>query len=290
MSVIETPKLQAPAAALPKAKVPIMVVISAAWMILLVLLTLLQPWLPLPDPNISDFASIATPPFVEAHHILGTDEIGRDILARLIAGAYVSLIVGLGSVILAAILGTIIGVCGGYFGGVTDQILSVATDIMLAFPALIALIALGVFLGPGMGTIILGIGIVSTPAVARVARSTTKQVAGRDFVTAARGSGAGHLRILLREILPNVVMPVVAYATVLIAVAIVAEGSLNFLGLGVPAPNSSWGGMMGSGRELITSAPHIILIPAFVMFLTLQSLNLLSEHLAKKLDVKEATL
>ncbi len=266
------------------------VILSLAWIALLVVLTLARPLLPLPDPDVSDFEFIAAPPGVTWSHLLGTDEIGRDILARLIVGARVSLVVGLGAVAVATVLGSIIGICAGFYGGLVDRIGSAAADIMLAFPALVALVALGVFLGSGMGTVIIGIGIVSTPAVIRVARATTRQFVDREFVTAARGMGASNLRILVREILPNVVVPILAYSTVLIAVAIVAEGSLSFLGLGVPAPQSSWGGMMGSGREQVTTNPHIVLLPAAAMFITLLALNFVAEHFGKRFDVKESAL
>ncbi|MDO5500271.1 MAG: ABC transporter permease [Propionibacteriaceae bacterium] len=268
---------------------PLPVTTSFIWMALLLILILIEPLLPLPDPTRTDYRAIAVPPG-HPDHILGTDEIGRDILARLIVGARVSLIVGVAAVAVATFVGSVLGMIAGYFGGIVNRIISGLVDILLAFPALVALIALGVFMGPGLVTIIIGIGLILSPAVARVARSATMMYAKRDFVTAARGMGMGHLRILLREVLPNVVVPVLSYAMVLVAVAIVAEASLSFLGLGVPPPASSWGSMMGSGRSELNDSPHIVLLPAAVMFVTLLSLNFLAEHFGKRFDIKEAAL
>lgn len=268
---------------------PVPVLISAVWLLLLLALIIIQPFLPLPDPTRTDYRAIMATPG-HPNHILGTDEIGRDILARLIVGARVSLTVGVAAVAVATVIGTTLGLVAGYFGGIVNRIISAVIDILLAFPALVALIALGVFMGPGLFTIIIGIGLVMSPAMARVARSSTMLFANRDFVTAARGMGMGHFRILTREILPNVVVPVLSYAMVLVAVAIVAEASLSFLGLGVPPPASSWGSMMGSGRAELSTAPHIVLLPALVMFITLLALNFLAEYFGKRFDIKEAAL
>jgi peptide/nickel transport system permease protein len=268
---------------------PLSVIFSVAWLGILVAAIVLFPLLQLPDPTRSDYGAIAAGPFTEGH-ILGTDEIGRDILSRLVVGARVSLTAGIGAVLVATLIGSTLGICAGFFGGIANRVISAALDIMLAFPAIVALIGLGVFLGPGLGTIIIGIGIVASPAVARVARSATLLYVNRDFVVAARSMGAGSWRILFREILPNVVVPVIAYSTVLIAVAIVAEASLSFLGLGVPPPASSWGSMMGTGRAELQHHPHIVLVPAATMFLTLLALNFLAEFLSKRFDIKEAAL
>lgn len=255
----------------------ILVTLSCVWLVLLVAAFTLQPWLPLPDPARSDYGAIAVPPGASPDHLLGTDEIGRDILARLITGARVSLTVGIGSVAVAVVIGSLLGVCAGFFGGRTNRVISGVIDVMLAFPALVALIALTVFMGPGMLTIIVGIGIVASPAVARVARSATLTFANREFVTAARSMGAGSLRILRREILPNVVVPILAYGTVLVAVAVVAEGSLSFLGLGVPPPKPSWGSMIADGRIKIKTDPHLVYTPALFLFLTVLAFNRVGE-------------
>jgi peptide/nickel transport system permease protein len=267
-----------------------MVSLSLSWVLFLVILIVVRPLLPLPDPARSDYQNVAVPPGYSGAHLLGTDEIGRDILARLITGAQVSLLVGVGAVAIAVLVGAPLGILAGYFRGWSAPVIGAVIDIQLAFPALVALIALVVFLGPGLVTIIVGIGIVSAPAVARVSRAATRTYAEREFVVAARGMGAGNWRIIRREVLPNVVVPVLAYSMVLLAVAIVAEGSLSFLGLGVPPPSSSWGSMMGSGRSELDSNPHIVLLPALAMMLTLLALNFLAEQFGRRFDIRESAL
>lgn len=282
----------------PTTKRNLAFILSVTWLSLLLLAVLLHAvpltfggssLLGLPDPAEIDYAAIAAPPFSPGY-LLGGDEIGRDILSRVISGAGVSLVAGIGAVALAVMLGGPLGIIAGFFGGTTNRIISVVLDIFLAFPALILLISLSVFMGASMATIIVGIALVQTPAVARVARASAVQFAGRDFVQAARSLGAREFRVLVREVVPNVVVPVVAYAMVLLAVAIVAEASLSFLGLGVPPPTASWGGMMGTGRGELASAPHIVLVPAAVMFFTLLSISFLAEHFTKRFDIKEAAL
>ncbi|WP_431710512.1 ABC transporter permease [Glutamicibacter uratoxydans] len=268
---------------------PLALTLSVAWLVILFGSIILFPLLPLPDPARSDYAAIGALPFSPGH-ILGTDEIGRDMLSRLIVGAQVSLTAGIGAILVAVIIGSTLGICAGFFGGWVNRVISGALDIMLAFPSIVALIALSVFMGPGLWTIIIGIGIVASPALARVARSATLTFVNRDFVVAARSMGASSLRILFREILPNVIVPIIAYATVMIAVAIVAEASLSFLGLGVPPPAASWGSMMGTGRAELSTLPHIVLLPAATMFITLLALNFLAEFFSKRFDIKEAAL
>ncbi|AWB90218.1 ABC transporter permease [Homoserinimonas hongtaonis] len=268
---------------------PWAVMVSIAWLVALMAGAVLLPVLPLPDPGRSDYAAIMAPMFSPGH-LLGTDEVGRDILARLLSGAQVSLFVGIASIALAVVLGAPMGIIAGYFGGWTNRVIVAGLDIVLSFPSLVALIALSLFLGPGLWTIVVGIGLIASAPVARVARSATLTFVNRDFVTAARGMGFGHVRILTREILPNVVVPVLAYAMVVIAVAIVAESSLSFLGLGIQPPNASWGSMMGTGRAKLTQAPHIVLMPALTMAISILAINFLSEHFAKRFDIKESAL
>ncbi|MFI9628785.1 ABC transporter permease [Streptomyces sp. NPDC052042] len=263
--------------------------VSAAWLGLLALAGLAFPLLPLPDPARSDYGAIGAAPGY-AGHLLGTDTIGRDMLSRLIIGGRVSLTVGIGGVALAVLIGSLLGLLAGFHGGVLSRVINALMDILLAFPSLVALIALSVFIGTGLKMIIIGIGLITAPQVARVTRAATLSFTQREFVTAARGMGAGGTRILIREIVPNVVGPVIAFATVLVAVAIVAEGSLSFLGLGVPPPASSWGTMMADGRSEFENNPHIALLPAAAMFVTLLALYFLAEALNRRFDVKEAAL
>lgn len=271
-------------------RIPIPVLIGLIWLAFLVLLVIIAPVLPLPDPTVSDYLAIAVPPGSSLEHLLGTDSIGRDILARLIAGARVSLGVGLGAVTLATVMGAVLGIIAGYFGGLWDRLLSGVIDVLLAFPGVVAVIAISVFLGPSLQTLVVGIAIVFTPQVARVARSSALMFARREFVIAARGMGAAEFRIMFREVLPNVVAPVVAFATTLVAVAIVTEGGLSFLGLGVPPPESSWGAMMGDGRGSLQSSPHIVLLPAAAMCVTLLAINFVAEYLGRRFDIRGSSV
>jgi peptide/nickel transport system permease protein len=264
-------------------------VLSVAWLAGLVLFTVTYRWWGLPDATESDYAAVGVGPFSPGH-LLGTDPIGRDMLARLVVGARVSLLVGLCGATLASVLGAGLGLIAGFYGGAISRVVNAMTDVLLAFPGIVALIALSVFVGPGLTLLILGFGIIAAPQVARVARSLTLSFSNRDFVMAARSMGSPEFRVLRREILPNVLGPVIAYGTVLVAVAIVAEGSLSFLGLGVPAPTSSWGSMIAEGRNSFQTAPHIALLPAAFMFLTLVSIHFLAEELNRKFDIKEASL
>lgn len=268
---------------------PAAVAISAVWLLLLALAVVLQPWLPLPDPDRTDYGAIAAVPFSPGH-LLGTDEIGRDILSRAVAGARISVVAGVGAVLVAVAIGGTLGVIAGYFGSWTNRIISAVLDVMLAFPSLIALIALSVFLPASLWTTIAGLGIVFAPAVARVARASTLSFRHREFVLAAQATGSRHFKIILREIVPNVTIPIVAYGMVMVAVAIVAEASLSFLGLGVPPPAASWGSMMGTGRAALTESPHIVLIPALFMFVTLLAINFIAEHFGKRFDIRESVL
>lgn len=263
--------------------------IPAAWVSLVGMCALLAPVLPIDDPLKSDFRYIAKGPGAGGH-LLGTDAIGRDILSRLIWGSRVALIVGIVAVAVGMVAGGALGIIAGYYRGKTEVLLMGLVDMMLAFPALVLVIAVTAFLGNSLRNVTIAIAIVATPAFARVARAATIQFAGREFVTAARGMGATDRRIILREVLPNVVLPVAAFALVVVAVAIVAEGGLAFLGLSVPAPKPSWGSMINDGRAKLDTAPHIALIPSMAMFLTVLSFNLIGDQFRSRFDVREGAI
>ncbi len=267
-------------------RIPGIVVLSIAWMSLVVLVVVFQSFLPLPDPGASDYSAVRLFPFTDWTHPLGTDNLGRDMLARLVSGAGVSLVVGVGSGLIALVIGSAIGACAGYFSGAVDRALSWVIDIVLAFPALIALIALTAFLGPSLWTLTIALGVVSVPMVARVARAAAKTYAQRDFVQAAKAIGVRNGRILLRDILPNILPTVISFAITLVAIAIVAEGAMSFLGLGVPSPQASWGGMMNDGRGELRSAPFIVIIPAVVMCITLLSINFIADWIGRRFDAR----
>lgn len=271
-------------------KTPVIVLVSIGWLALLVLAVLLSPVLPLQSSSLSDYKAISLMPFQSAAHPLGTDNLGRDMLARLIAGAGVSLSVGIGSVLIGTVVGTAIGLLAGYFGGWLDRVCSWLTDVVLAFPALIAVIAFTAFLGPSLPTLVIGLAIVFVPQIARVARSATLSFTQRDFVSAAKAMGSPELRIMLRDILPNMAATVIAFATTLIAVAIVAEGGMSFLGLGVPAPQTSWGAMMSEGRGELRNAPQIVILPALAMCISLLAINFVAEWIGRRFDGREAVV
>jgi peptide/nickel transport system permease protein len=224
-------------------------------------------------------------------HLLGLDSAGRDVLARLVAGARIAMIVGLLTIGIAVLVGGTIGLIAGFYGKRTEVVLMAGVDIMLAFPVLVLALAIVAILQPGLKTTCIAITIVAIPAFARIARANTLTYSQREFVTAARLIGAKNQRILRREVLPNIILPVMAFALVAVAVAIVAEGSLAFLGLSVADPQASWGAMILDGRGLLTEGqPNVALIPAFVMFLTVLCLNLLGDKFRQAFDVRGAAL
>ena len=266
--------------------------LSAGWLSLVMLAAVLAPWLPLDAPRVTDFSVLQNnaPPGT-AGHLLGTDQNGFDILSRLVWGGRVSLIVAFGVLAVGMTVGGAIGIVAGYARGRVESLLMGAVDILLAFPALILLIAIVAFLGADLVNVVLGISLVSIPAFARIARATTLTFASRDFVLAARASGATNRRIVVREILPNVFLPLLAFGLLIVAVAIVAEGSLAFLGL-TSQETISWGGMINGGRRALQQEDiaHTSLIPAVAMFLTVLSVNFLGDRFRSAFDVREANL
>jgi peptide/nickel transport system permease protein len=252
----------------------------------------LAPWLPLDDPDVTDFAVLrnnAGPG--TSGHLLGTDENGFDILSRLVWGGRVSLIVAFGVLAIGMTVGGSIGLVAGFARGRVESVLMGIVDILLAFPGLILLIAIVAFLGADLVNVVIGISLVSIPAFARIARATTLTFSQREFVLAARASGATSRRILAREILPNVFLPLLAFGLLVVAIAIVAEGSLAFLGL-TSQETISWGGMINGGRRALQQddIAHTSLLPAFVLFLTVLSVNFLGDRFRSAFDVRDAAL
>jgi len=223
-------------------------------------------------------------------HWLGTDGLGRDELARLIFGARFSLIVGLCAPVIGLTIGGALGLLAGYFRGRFEALVVGSMDVLLAFPPLILALAVTAYLGQSILYLTLIIGVLGIPAFMRVARASTLTLARREFVIAAEALGATHLRILLRELLPNVMLPLIAFFLLGVAVTIVAEGVLSFLGLGVPPPIASWGSMIGEGRESLDVAPRIAFMPAIAMFLTVLSFNLIGDTLRALTDPRQGAL
>ena len=217
-------------------------------------------------------------------HWMGLDEVGRDVLSRIIYGARVSLQIGLMSVSMAIVVGSILGAVAGFVGGWLDNVIMRLMDILLAFPGLLLAIAVVSILGPGLMNMLYAIAFVSIPIYARIMRASVLSVKEQDFVMAARAVGVSTLRILWREILPNAVTPVLVSGTLGIATAILDAAGLSFLGLGAQPPTPEWGSMLGEGRGSVFTAPHIVVFPGLAIMLNVLGFNLLGDGLRDALD------
>ncbi|HEY2211942.1 MAG TPA: ABC transporter permease [Bradyrhizobium sp.] len=260
---------------------------AIAWMIFIFAAAALAGLLPL-SPTDMDMLERRAPP--SALHWLGNDGLGRDELARLIYGARISLTVGLCAPIIGITIGGALGMLAGYFRGRFETLVVGSMDVLLAFPPLILALAVTAYLGQSLLNLICILGVLGIPAFMRVARAATLTLARREFVIAAQALGATHARILLRELLPNVFLPLLAFFLLGVAVTIVVEGALSFLGLGVPPPISSWGSMIGEGRESLEIAPRLAFVPAITMFLTVLSFNLVGDTLRALTDPRQGAL
>jgi peptide/nickel transport system permease protein len=219
-----------------------------------------------------------------SEHLLGTDKLGRDILSRLVYGARVSLMVGVATVTLSLAIGLIIGSLSGYCGGWVDQLLMRIVDVLMAFPGILLAIAFTAVLGPGLDHVILALCLIGWTGYARMVRGEILSLREREFVHAARALGCKPSRMILRHLVPNLLPPLVIQATFGLAAAIIAEGSLSFLGLGVEPPTPSWGAMLNEGRQFLLVAPHLTTYPGLAIMLTVFALNLVGDALQERLE------
>jgi len=257
-------------------------VFGLALVVLFVAMALFAPWIAPYDPLATSWSAIRKAP--SAQHWFGTDEIGRDVLARVIWGARASLLAGVVSVAISLSIGVPIGLLAGYLGKWPDMLISRITDAMLACPFLILAIALAAFLGPSLVNAMVAIGVAATPVFIRLTRAQTLSVKVEDYVMAARAVGNSNLRIALRHIFPNIAAPVIVQATLAIAAAVIAEASLSFLGLGQQPPAPSWGSMLNTAKNYVDNAPWMAVWPGASIFLLVLSFNLLGDGLRDALD------
>lgn len=263
-------------------------VVSLGVLVLIIVCALAAPLLTSHDPLQGDIAHRLLP-IGAAGHILGTDEQGRDMLARLLYGARLSLLAGIVPVFLATIIGTGIGAIAGYAGRAVGAVLMRVMDVCYAFPAILLAIAMVASLGAGVGNSILALSIVFIPPIARVAESATRQVVVQEYIEAARVSGASTFLVIVDQLLPNVFSPIFVYASGLVGLSIVAASGLSYLGLGAAPPTPEWGAMLNSLQASIYVQPVVVALPGFLIFVTSVAFNALSNALRDALDVKGTT-
>ncbi len=259
--------------------------IGVALVVLLIVMALTAQWLAPYDPNKSNLRLRGAGP--SAEHLFGNDDIGRDILSRIMYGSRVALMVGLFSTSIAVTIGVLVGSLAGYFGGIIDAVLSRLIDTLMAFPILALLLTLSAVLGQSLRNVIIIVGITFWASYARVIRAEVLSLRERDYVLAARSSGASDIRIILRHIVPNAIGPVIILASLAIGGVIIFESALSFLGMGISRPTPSWGTMLSDGREHIRNYPHIAIAPGLAISITVLAFNLIGDGLRDALDPRE---
>jgi len=260
-------------------------IIGAAIVLFFTAIAIFAPFIAPYEPNTPDWMAIRSAP--DAAHWFGTDDLGRDVLSRVIFGARASLAAGVVSVAVAVLIGVPFGMLAGYFGKFTDMVISRFADALLACPFLVLAIALAAFLGPSLENAMIAIGISAMPIFVRVARAQTLVVCTEDYIAAARSQGIGHVAILTGQILPNILPPIVVQATLTMAIAVLAEASLAFLGLGQLPPAPSWGSMLDVARQFLGEAPWMALWPGLAIIAVVVGFNLLGDGLNDALNPRD---
>jgi len=259
--------------------------VAGSLLLLVVLLTVLAPWISPYDPN-SGAIRLRLAPVGSPSHVLGTDEQGRDMLSRLLWGGRMTLLAGLTPVVVAFVLGTVLGVIAGYAGGITNTLVMRTMDIFYAFPAVLLAIAISGALGPGLPNTLISLSIVFIPRVVRVAESATVQVKGLEYVAAAKASGASVWQILRHHLLANILGPVLVFASTQVSLSIILAAGLSFLGLGVTPPAAEWGLMLNTLRQSIYVDPWVPALPGVAIFVVSMAFNLLSDGLRDAMDIR----
>ena len=248
-----------------------------------ILVAIFAPWIAPYSPDATDFNATLAPPFTPGH-LLGTDELGRDVLSRIIWGSRASIEAGVLSTALAFLIAVPIGIVAGYYRGWIDPVIARATDVLLAFPFLILAVGLAAILGPSLMNATIALGLGAVPAVIRVARGEALALREEDYVRAAVANGAGDVAILGRHVLPNMSSTLIVQATLIIPAAIIGEAVLSFLGLGVQPPTPSWGVMLSDAQSYVSEAPRLAIFPGLAIFFCSLSFNLLGDGLRDVLD------
>jgi peptide/nickel transport system permease protein len=272
----------------PKRKLGKVWWVSITWLAIVAFLAIFAPYLHLNSYRRTGLGLRLSGP--SAKHIFGLDDLGRDIFSRTVYGARVSLTVGFASIALGLLIGGAIGIIAGYYRGRIENTLMAAMDILLAFPSLVLALSLVTALGQNLRDVTIAIAILAIAPIARIIRASTLTFAQREFVLAARSLGAKNGRIIVREILPNVLPPAASFALLGVAVAIVGEGALAFLGLSVPPPAPSWGSSIAAGQTVLQQDVWVSLAPAIAMLITVLALNLAGDSLRKRFEIKEGAL
>ena len=261
---------------------------AGAFLLVVVLLTIFAAAVAPHDPLAVNIRHrLAPPAWMDggaSAHLLGTDQVGRDLLSRIIYGGRVSLVVGVGAVLVSTLIGVALGLGAGYFGGRTDWTIMTLVNVMLTFPFVLLALAVIAVLGPSLTNMIIVLGVAGWPVYCRVVRTEALALREREFVLAARALGMSHARIMLRELLPNLVSPVVVIATLQVAQVIILESFLSFLGLGVQPPTPAWGNMLGEGRVYMLNSWWIATFPGLAIFVTTLAINLVGNALRDWLD------